>query len=128
VLPPEGRALAYLIRVRHEPTETTFPVPADVALQVGFIVYPKEGEVKRHVHLPIERHLVGMTEVLLVRRGACEIDLYDDDRELVATETLRTGDIIVIVGGGHGLRMTEDTVLLEVKQGPYAGPGEKEPF
>jgi len=31
-----------------------------------------------------------------------------------------------LVGGGHGFRMQEDTVLLEIKQGPYLGLGEKE--
>ena len=127
-LPPEGPALAYLIRVRNEPQETVFPVPPEAGLQVGFVVYPKGGEVARHVHLPIIREIVGMTEFLLVRRGACEVDLYDDDRSFVWTETLREGDIILIVAGGHGFRMTEDTVLLEIKQGPYAGPDEKERF
>ena len=32
------------------------------------------------------------------------------------------------VGGGHGFRMIEDTVLFEIKQGPYGGPAEKERF
>jgi hypothetical protein len=35
---------------------------------------------------------------------------------------------MIMVGGGHGFRMTEDTVLLEVKQGPYPGVQEKERF
>jgi hypothetical protein len=30
--------------------------------------------------------------------------------------------------GGHGFRMLEDTVLLEVKQGPYGGQAEKSRF
>jgi hypothetical protein len=33
-----------------------------------------------------------------------------------------------MVGGGHGFHMLEDTVLLEVKQGPYTGIDEKEHF
>jgi hypothetical protein len=41
---------------------------------------------------------------------------------------LRAGDIAIAVGGGHGFRMLEDTVLLEVKQGPYPGQTEKERF
>jgi hypothetical protein len=33
-----------------------------------------------------------------------------------------------MIGGGHGFRMLEDTVLLEIKQGPYSGIQEKVRF
>ena len=64
----------------------------------------------------------------MLRAGRCLIDIYGDDRELVATRELRQGDIMLMVGGGHGFRMLEDTVFLEVKQGPYTGLDEKERF
>jgi hypothetical protein len=35
---------------------------------------------------------------------------------------------MVAVNGGHGFRVLEDTVLLEIKQGPYPGGAEKERF
>ena len=56
------------------------------------------------------------------------MDLYDEERRHVATRELRAGDVILIAAGGHGFRMLEDTVLLEVKQGPYVGLDEKERF
>jgi hypothetical protein len=80
------------------------------------------------VHRPLERHLVGTSEVLLVRQGRCEADVYNDERELVATRELREGDILLMISGGHGFRMLEHTVFLEVKQGPYTGVDEKEVF
>jgi hypothetical protein len=123
-----GRPLAYIIRGEMSPTKTTFLTPPEFKQQVGFVVYPAGGEVKRHVHRALERHLVGTSEVLIVRSGRCEIDVYDDDRKLVATRELCCGDIMLMVGGGHGFRMHEDTVLLEVKQGPYTGIEEKEHF
>jgi hypothetical protein len=95
---------------------------------VGYVVYSAGQQIPRHVHLPIERHLVGTAEVLMVERGWCEVDIYDDDRRVVATRELRTGDIMITVGGGHGFRVHEDLVLLEVKQGPYPGGAEKERF
>ena len=70
----------------------------------------------------------GTSEVLIVRRGRCEVDIYNDERQIVATRELRLGDVMIMVGGGHGFRMLEDTVLLEVKQGPYTGVDEKERF
>ena len=120
--------LAYIIRGDLMPSRTTFVTPPQFKQQVGFIVYPAGGEIQRHVHRPLSRHLIGTSEVLIVRRGRCEIDIYNDDRELVATRELREGDVMLMVGGGHGFHMLEDTVLLEVKQGPYTGQDEKERF
>lgn len=123
-----GRTIAYVIRSAFSPERTTFPTPSELNFQVGFIVYPAGGEVPRHVHKPIERHLDGTSEVIVVKSGRFWLDVYDDDRVLVATRELQTGDIMLMVGGGHGFRMIEDTVLLEVKQGPYTGLDEKERF
>jgi uncharacterized protein with PhoU and TrkA domain len=123
-----GRPLAYIIRAEISPGKTTFLTPSDFKQQVGFVVYPAGGEIQRHLHLPLERHLVGTSEVIIVRRGRCEIDIYDDERNFVTSRELRPGDIMLMVGGGHGFRMLEDTVLLEVKQGPYTGIDEKERF
>ena len=120
--------LAYIIRGSFLPDETTFLTPPDYKQQVGYIVYPVGGEIQRHVHRPLERHLIGTSEVLVVKKGRCEIDIYNDERVLVATRELREGDIMLMVGGGHGFRMLEDTVFLEIKQGPYTGVDEKERF
>jgi hypothetical protein len=122
------RPLCYIVRQRNAPEATTFVTPDDAIQQVGFIVHPAGHEVKRHYHLPLERQIKSTPEVLVVREGRCEMYVYDDDQRLVATHELVTGDVMVMVGGGHGFRMLEDTVLLEVKQGPYYGTGEKEYF
>ena len=120
-----GRPLAYIIRASLAPSATTFLTPPEFKQQVGFVVYPKGGEIARHTHVALERNLVGTTEVIVVRSGQCELDVYDDDHILVATRVLAQGDVMIMVGGGHGFRMLEDTVLLEVKQGPYMGGEEK---
>jgi len=123
-----GIPLAYIIRTEPTPSETAFITPPQFKQQVGFVVRPAGGEIQRHVHRPLRRVLVGTSEVLVVRQGRCEVDVYNDDRELVATAELREGDIVLMIGGGHGFRMLETTVLLEVKQGPYTGEDEKERF
>jgi len=117
--------LAYIIRSQLMPDKTTFLTPPDFNQQVGFVVYPAGSVISRHVYRFLERHLVGTSEVLVVRQGRCEIDIYNDDRQLIATRELCEGDIMLKVGGGHGFRVLEHTVLLEVKQGPYIGVDEK---
>src|SRR3712207_6426923 len=100
-----GHTLACIIRGDVSPPRTQFLTPDEFALQVGFVVYAAGGEVERHTHRPLERHLVGTSEVLVVKHGRCELDVYDDDHRLVATRELRTGDVMIMVGGGHGFRM-----------------------
>ncbi len=123
-----GRPLVLIVRSQFHPDQTHFVTDDSLPMQVGFIVYPCGGEVARHVHVPLERSLVGTSEVLIVRSGRCEMDVYDDDRTLVTTRELVAGDVVVIFAGGHGFRMLEDTTFLEVKQGPYTGLDEKERF
>jgi hypothetical protein len=123
-----GSPLAYIIRAELDPRETTFLTPGTFTQQVGFIVYAGGTEIPRHVHRPVERRLNETAEVLIVRRGHCEVDFYNDARDLVEVRKLCAGDILILVAGGHGFRMLEDTVLLEVKQGPYTGLSERERF
>ena len=120
--------IATIIRAGFSPVETTFVTPDHYYQQTGFVVYPKGGVIQRHSHLPIQRHLVGTSEALLVRKGQLEVDLYALDRSPMGTWNLCEGDIILLVAGGHGIRWLEDTVLLEIKQGPYTGLVEKERF
>ena len=124
----DGQDLALILRAENAPAQTTYVTPPDINLQVGFVVYGAGQEIPRHVHLPVERHTVGSMEVLLVRQGRCEVDVYTDERELVATRELGPGDVLIAIAGGHGFRVLEDLVLLEVKQGPYPGVAEKERF
>jgi hypothetical protein len=35
---------------------------------------------------------------------------------------------MLMLAGGHGFRLLEDTTFVEVKQGPYTGLEEKERF
>ncbi len=123
-----GQALCYVIRGTTQPEQTTFITPPDAKQQVGFIVYPKGGVIARHIHRPLERHIIGMAEVLVVRSGHCQIDIYDEQESLVAVRDLYQNDVVLMVGGGHGFQIKEDTVLLEIKQGPYLGADDKKLF
>lgn len=120
--------LTYIVRGGQLPDRTTFLTPPEFKQQVGYVVYPAGGEIARHVHRALERHLIGTSEVLVVLKGHAWIDIYDDSHSLVASSELHQGDVMLMVGGGHGFRMIEDTVFLEIKQGPYTGLEEKERF
>ena len=117
-----------IIRRRPSPERTTFFTPAEFNLQVGKIVYAKGTEIPRHTHLPVERKVSGTSEVLLIERGRVIADIYADQQTKISSHELSIGDILILFDGGHGFRLLEDTILVEVKQGPYSAQRDKERF
>jgi cupin fold WbuC family metalloprotein len=107
------------------PPTTTFITKPESTQQVGYIVYPKGGRVQPHYHLPIERNFRGTSEVIFVISGSCLVRFYDQQQKERHSAVLKAGDAIIIGNCGHGFDMLEDTVLFEVKQGPYIGLEEK---
>lgn len=120
--------LAYIVRAQWMPLKTQFLTPDYFGQQLGMIVYGAGQKIQPHLHLPVVREVHGTTEVIFVRKGCCSIDIYDCRKKLLSTHDLALGDVVLLLAGGHGFRMHEDTVLLEVKQGPYVGAVDKERF
>lgn len=120
--------LAYIVRASWSPEQSTFLTPDHFGQQIGMIVYGAGKEIQPHVHLPVVREVHGTTECIVVRKGACLLDLYDENRQPICSRELRQGDIALLISGGHGFRMTEDTVLFEVKQGPFVDGRDKSRF
>lgn len=124
----QGKTLVYLIKGKQKVSKTQFISPQTANLQVGHIVYSTGSVIPKHIHKKIIRRLDRTEEVLIVQKGSSEFDIYNDEKELIATRKVKKGDIIIIAGGGHGFRVLKDLVLLEIKQGPYTGIEEKERF
>lgn len=120
--------IGLIVRRDYRPAVTEFLTPPECTQQLGLIVHPKGGQVPPHTHLPVERRIVGTTEVLCLRSGAAELEVYSSARARLLTTELNEGDVVLLLKGGHALRMKADTVLLEVKQGPYVQAQDKEYF
>ncbi len=124
----QGQTLAIIISAAYRPTQTEFITPGDYKQQVGFVVYKAGEMIRPHQHKSLPRNILGTSEVLVVKSGKVEVYLYNAERKIVETRILGEGDVIVLVSGGHGFKVKEDVVLLEIKQGPYIGVEEKERF
>jgi hypothetical protein len=124
----QGKTLCLIVRAAPSPDKTTFFTGGECNLQVGKIVYPKDGMIPRHDHRPVERHVSGTSEVLIVEKGRMIADIYTNDRVLHSSHAIGQGDILVLLDGGHGFRLLDDTILVEVKQGPYSAQQDKERF
>jgi hypothetical protein len=124
----DEQVLAIIIPNEYEPAKSEFITPDSYKQQVGLIVYPKGGIIVPHLHHDLPRELLGTSEVLFLKNGRCWVDFYLEDKTLFKSRELKKGDVLLLVSGGHGFRMIEDTVFLEIKQGPYIGEHEKERF
>jgi mannose-6-phosphate isomerase-like protein (cupin superfamily) len=89
---------------------------------------PKNYVIPPHVHNPVQREVFYTKEVLFIKSGKVRVDFYDEDRNYLKSTILEVGDVILLAYGGHGFEMLEDTEMIEVKQGPYAGDQDKTRF
>ncbi|HVP24730.1 MAG TPA: hypothetical protein VMS81_01980 [Methanomicrobiales archaeon] len=118
---PDGRTLAWVVRADFSPPGFHFVGGPEHPLQLGVNTYLKGEEVRAHVHIPRDVVIREVEEVVHVDRGEISVDLFDTSGNRVRTLELSSGDTILFVAGGHGIRILGDTRIIEVKQGPYSG-------
>lgn len=97
-------------------------------LQFAVFKHPAGHSIQRHWHPPFSRTLSTTSEVLVIQSGKVEASIYNKKLELVHTQNLGSDDVAVLFSGGHGFEIIDDAVILEVKQGPYAGSEDKKVF
>lgn len=124
----DGVQVALIVRANFQPEKTQFLTTDQDVLQLGYIVYGAGKSITPHIHKPAERHIRGTPEVLYVRKGRMRTIFYSIEKARKGEVILGQGDVILLFEGGHGFEMLEDTVLMEIKQGPYLGEFDKERF
>ncbi|MGH3025083.1 MAG: hypothetical protein ACRDLR_01375 [Gaiellaceae bacterium] len=123
-----GSTIAWIFRSAYQPQTTQFITPPQTSFQAGYIVYPAGGAVAPHRHRPVVRTLETTSEALFVKSGRAVADFFSSEGRLLESHEVKSGDFLLLVAGGHAFRMKEDTVFIEVKQGPYFGADEKDPL
>jgi mannose-6-phosphate isomerase-like protein (cupin superfamily) len=105
-----------------------FFTPEELSQQLAYMNRPKGYQIAPHTHNQVERYIVNTLETLFIRSGRVKVDLYDRHQEFVREVVLVEGDIILLVSGGHGFTMLEQSEIIEVKQGPFLGADDKIKF
>jgi len=116
----DGVVLALILRGELEAEGVNFFTPSNNPLQLGIFGHKKGTEIKPHAHKPSVRTIRSVQEVLHIEYGKVEAHLYSDE-EHVRTTILNSGDTILLISGGHGFKILEDSRIIEVKQDPYYG-------
>ncbi|MGB2661612.1 MAG: WbuC family cupin fold metalloprotein [Candidatus Omnitrophota bacterium] len=124
----KGNVIAIILKRHAYPEKTTFYTPSAFSQQLGLLNHKKGGKIRPHMHIPISRHVEITQEVLHIKKGKLKILLYDEDRNYMEDRMLEEGDTVLLAAGGHGFEILEDSIILEVKQGPYTDESEKEYF
>jgi len=124
----DNMLLAIIVRVSFHKEGIHFFTPNDLSQQVAYMHHPAGKIIDAHVHNPVRREVHYTQEVLFIRRGKLRVDFYDNEQVYLESRILVAGDTILLATGGHGFEVLEKLEMIEVKQGPYAGDGDKTRF
>ena len=98
------------------------PITADEEpLQMIGLKHPRGAYLKAHYHNT--EHLVTkqVQECLFLRKGKVKLDIYGPTPKYKYLKYvyLKPGDAFIILNGGYGIHMLQDSELIEYKNGPY---------
>ncbi len=117
-----------VLRSDFESSSITFFTEDTFSQQLGYLPHKKGSIIKPHVHCLNKREVQFTNEVLLIKKGSVKLNFYNREKEFIGTVSLKSGDVVLLCDGGHGFEIQEDTVMIEIKQGPYTGIDDKERF
>ncbi|NQU35367.1 MAG: hypothetical protein HQ521_19245 [Bacteroidetes bacterium] len=123
-----NKLLSIIIESSFKEKGITFFTPDDFSQQLAYMNHPTGKVIQPHIHNPIPREVQYTQEVLFIKKGKLRVDFYNDEKEYLESRILETGDIILLIQGGHGFEVLEEVEMYEVKQGPYAGDKDKTRF
>ena len=123
-----GQTLAILLRTAYKEEGIKFFTSDDFSLQLAYMNRKSGYVIQPHIHNSVPREVLFTKEVLFIKSGKVRIDFYDDEQTYLQSRVLEQGDVILLAFGGHGFEMLEESEIIEVKQGPYAGEADKTRF
>ncbi|MDR2799641.1 MAG: glycosyltransferase family 61 protein [Desulfovibrio sp.] len=129
ILESNGETLALILRNCYSQDGIAFFTPETFSQQLGYMRRPGGYRIAPHDHNPLPRTIEWTQEVLFIKSGRVRLDLYAPaSRNYLESRILHPGDLALLAHGGHGLVMLEQSEIIEVKQGPYAGEADKTRF
>ncbi|MBU2896876.1 hypothetical protein [Vibrio hepatarius] len=122
------RLLSVIIRNNYHSEGIEFFTPNEFSQQLAYMHRPENYVIPPHTHNPVPRDVKYTQEVLVIKSGKVRVDYYSDDQVYLESHILHQGDVVLLAYGGHGFVMLEDSEIIEIKQGPYAGELDKVRF
>jgi mannose-6-phosphate isomerase-like protein (cupin superfamily) len=123
-----GEVLAIILSRDFDKPGIHFFTPDSFSQQLAYMRHPAGKAIQPHIHNPVMRQVEYTFEVLFIKRGRLRVDFFDPQQNYLESRVLEAGDVILLAKGGHGFEMLEETEMIEIKQGPYAGDKDKTRF
>ena len=116
----DGMCYAVIHRKEDWKEGLDFLTADEMFCQVGTWWYQKGKILNGHRHIYNERDNTLTQECVIVMAGSMRVDLYDEDDNVFRSDVLKSGDMMIMVEGGHGYEILEaDTKIVECKNGPF---------
>ncbi|HEY9604707.1 MAG TPA: hypothetical protein V6C85_24095 [Allocoleopsis sp.] len=123
-----NQLLALIVSNKFNQPGIHFFTPNELSQQLAYMRHPAGKVIQPHVHNPVPREVEYTQEVLFIKKGKLRVDFYNNQQQYLESRILETGDVILLVTGGHGFEALEEIEMVEVKQGPYVGEHDKTRF
>jgi mannose-6-phosphate isomerase-like protein (cupin superfamily) len=123
-----GVLLALIVPSTYREPGIHFVTPADLSQQLAYMRHSAGKVIDAHFHNRVVREVHYSQEVLMIRKGRLRVDFYDENQNYIKSRILEAGDTILLIAGGHGFEVLEEVEMIEVKQGPHVGDGDKTRF
>ena len=124
----ENEIIAIIVYAEFKRDGLEFFTPDQFSQQLAYMCHPPGKTIPPHTHREVQRQVFYTLETIFVRSGRVRVDFYAADTNYIASRELKSGDVVLLASGGHGFTMLEETEMIEVKQGPYAGEQDKVRF
>lgn len=119
---------AIIMRSNYKSDGIEFFTSGHHTLQFGYMNRPTGYSIMPHIHKSHTRVIDFTCEVLLIKSGKVKVNFYDLMKKHKSSTILESGDVILLLQGGHGFEIIEAAEIIEVKQGPYACENDKVKF
>lgn len=100
--------------------EGTFPVTdSSWSLQLLLMRRKRGHVVVKHMHKKIQKISNQPQEAIVVVRGAIEASIFDRMGKIIAKRKISTGQCLLLVDGGHEIKILKNALIYAFKDGPY---------
>ncbi len=100
--------------------EGTFPVTdSSWSLQLLLMRRKRGHVVGKHMHRKITKTSNQPQEAIVVVRGAIEASIFDRMGKIIAKKKVLTGQCLLLVDGGHEVKILKNALIYAFKDGPY---------
>jgi mannose-6-phosphate isomerase-like protein (cupin superfamily) len=124
----DGELCAIILPASYDQLGIHFFTPNALSQQLASMSYSAGKIIPAHTHNPVRREVFYTQEALFIRKGRVRVDFFSKRQEYRTSRVLGSGDVILLISGGHGFEVLEELNMVEVKQGPYAGDSDKTRF